>query len=330
MSGRVADIQAFLVGNGWGEAVIKPVAGDAGVRRYSRLRLGERAAILMDWAPCPADEYSLAVKLAGGLAPFLEIAEFLRENNLSAPETIAVDEERGLLLQEDFGDFSFGEFWKKDVPKRKEAYRHAVSVLVALLGAPPIEKDSYSGDIMMKEAGLFLEHYLPFRNIHLPERAYTEWEEIWRELLPHLMSTAQVLVLRDYHSPNLLYLPEREGVRQCGIIDFQDGLWGTACYDLVSLLQDGRIAIAADFEKEMLSFYLAESGAEEKSFLSAYWIVSVQRNCKILGIFTRLAGEGRRGYLAHLDHLEGYLRRALQQPVLKPLRKWWGDYVYTD
>ena len=62
-------------------------------------------------------------------------------------------------------------------------------------------------------------------------------------------------VLRDYHSPNLLWLPEREGVARIGLLDFQDAVMGPAAYDLASLLQDARVDVPEMMEIALLSRY---------------------------------------------------------------------------
>ena len=137
-------------------------------------------------------------------------------------------------------------------------------------------------------------------------------------------------VLRDYHSPNLIWLPEREGVKKVGILDFQDALLGPLAYDVVSLLQDARLDVPEALERELLARYCSARGAQNKDFsgdrfVSLYATLGAQRNSKILGIFARLAKrDGKRGYLAHIPRVARYLERDLAHPALAALRRFYA------
>ena len=137
-------------------------------------------------------------------------------------------------------------------------------------------------------------------------------------------------MLRDYHSPNLMWLPEREGIRRVGILDFQDALSGPLAYDLVSLLQDARLDVPEALEREQLARYCAARGAQSQQFSSdqfvaLYATLGAQRNSKILGIFARLAKrDGKRGYLAHIPRVARYLERDLAHPALAELRRFYA------
>jgi aminoglycoside/choline kinase family phosphotransferase len=140
-------------------------------------------------------------------------------------------------------------------------------------------------------------------------------------------------VLRDYHSPNLLWLPSREGVAQVGILDFQDALMGPAAYDVASLLMDARVDIPADMAITLLSRYVvgrlaANPKFSPDEFARQYVTLGAQRSSKILGIFARLAKrDGKRRYLAHLPRVWNYLTRALSHPSLAKLNQWYQENV---
>ena len=132
-------------------------------------------------------------------------------------------------------------------------------------------------------------------------------------------------MLRDYHSPNLLWLPEREGIARVGVIDFQDAMRGPAAYDLVSLLQDARVDVAAELEAHCSTTTVPastarETGFDRDAFGFAYAALGAQRNTKIVGIFARLAKrDGKPGYLRHIPRLWRYLERDLAHPRLAAL-----------
>jgi aminoglycoside/choline kinase family phosphotransferase len=139
--------------------------------------------------------------------------------------------------------------------------------------------------------------------------------------------------LRDYHSPNLIWLGDREGLRRVGLLDFQDAVLGPAAYDVASLLQDARVTVPADLELRLLGLYARERKAADPAFdmtafAGSYAIVAAQRATKILGIFARLnKRDGKPQYLAHLPRIEAYLRRNLAHPTLAGLRWWYESHV---
>jgi aminoglycoside/choline kinase family phosphotransferase len=140
-------------------------------------------------------------------------------------------------------------------------------------------------------------------------------------------------VLRDYHSPNLLWLPDREGIARVGVLDFQDALLGPAPYDLVSLLQDARVDVPDQMEITLLGRYVkarlaADEDFQTNPFVQLYVTLGVQRATKILGIFARLdRRDGKPQYLRHLPRIWRYLRRSLIHPALDDLKAWYDTHV---
>jgi hypothetical protein len=140
-------------------------------------------------------------------------------------------------------------------------------------------------------------------------------------------------VLRDFHSPNLLWLPNRKGLARLGILDFQDAVMGPDAYDLASLLQDARVDVAEATELALLGRYLRRRRADDADFDGAQFIqlyvtLAAQRASKILGIFARLdARDGKPQYLRHMPRIWGYLQRSLAHPALAPLGAWYGEHV---
>jgi aminoglycoside/choline kinase family phosphotransferase len=173
-----------------------------------------------------------------------------------------------------------------------------------------------------------LEWYLPDRNVTLPPRAHAEFILIWRELLTKALEAPRTWMLRDFHSPNLIWLENREGIARVGVIDFQDAVIGPAAYDLVSLLQDARIDVPEDIEIAMLARYVSRRRAADPSFdpsafAETYAAMSAQRNTRLLGTFARLnRRDGKPHYLRHQPRIWTYLTRAFAHPSLAALREW--------
>ena len=163
----------------------------------------------------------------------------------------------------------------------------------------------------------------------MPEEVRRSYVELWLPLLKHTAEADNTLILRDYHSPNLMWLPGRAGLQRIGILDFQDALLGPAAYDLVSLLQDARLDVPEALEARQFARYCAARSTSDPQFSSdqfsvLYATLGAQRNSKILGIFARLAKrDGKRGYLAHIPRVALYLKRNLAHPALASLRAWY-------
>ena len=148
----------------------------------------------------------------------------------------------------------------------------------------------------------------------------------WRDLLGKTAALPRTWVLRDFHSPNLIWLDERPDIAKVGIIDFQDAVLGPAAYDLVSLLQDARIDVPEQLELALLTRYIkarhaADDTFDPAGFAEIYAIMSAQRNTRLLGTFARLnRRDGKPQYLRHQPRIWTYLDRSLAHPVLAGLR----------
>jgi len=344
---RLVEIEHFLATTDYAEAGAQYLQGDASTRGYARLVLPDRTAILMN-APRQPDgppirdgkPYSALVHLAEDVTPFVAVGSALRERGLSAPAIYAFDLAHGLLLLEDLGDRVFTSEVASGRPL-SELYGAAVEVLLALGTEPPPKQlpieghaaymlPAYDADAMLTEALLLVDWYWPaLHGKPAPEAVREEFMGLWRPLLRAAAHADRAWVLRDFHSPNLMWLPEREGIKRVGLLDFQDALQGPAAYDLVSLLQDARLDVPEALEAGLLDRYCAARGAREPHFSSdefrtLYATLGTQRNSKILGIFARLAKrDGKRGYLSHLPRVARYLARDLSHPALGALRAWY-------
>ncbi|HHK74405.1 MAG TPA: hypothetical protein ENJ57_04475, partial [Rhizobiales bacterium] len=163
-----------------------------------------------------------------------------------------------------------------------------------------------------------------------PETVKNEYLTGWRACLGKL-SNQRTLVLRDYHSPNLLWLAGRKGARRAGLIDFQDAVIGPPAYDLVSLLQDARVDVPPEREAVLFRLYAERAGfdAKTKQILQTDMaLMGAQRAAKILGIFVRLARrDGKPGYLKHLPRVGAALARNLAHPALAPIQGWFARYL---
>jgi tRNA threonylcarbamoyl adenosine modification protein YjeE len=341
---RLKALRQFLEGAGYLEAKRRRMAGDASTRSYARLIRDDGVVILMNSPRRPdgGKTYATAVHLAEDVKPFVAIANGLRERGFSAPAIHHSDLDAGFLITEDFGGEGIIE---GDPPAPiTERYEASTDMLVALHSAPlPAELPLAAGlsyaipvfdtDALLVEIGLMLEWYLPDRGAVLSDDLRAEFVTLWRDLLAKPAAAAKTWVLRDFHSPNLIWLGERQGIARVGIIDFQDAVLGPASYDLVSLLQDARIDVPEPLELALLTRYIkarraADDGFDAAEFAGLYAIMSAQRNTRLLGTFARLnRRDGKPQYLRHQPRIWTYLTRSLAHPVLAPLRAWFSANV---
>jgi len=259
------------------------------------------------------------------VAPFIQIDEHLLELNFSAPATLARDEQKGLLLLEDFGDESFARLLDAG-GQAEPLLALATDVLIALHGHPraiPSGLRSYSPEAMLADIELFLE----WRTPKISEQGRNEFKTVWSEVLPWAHQVPASLLLRDYHAANLMWLAGRGGVRRAGLLDFQDAYQGPITYDLVSLLEDARRDFPDALREKMQARYLSEFPAlERKAFDTSLAILAALRHTRVLAIFERLSRrEGKHDYKKlHTPRVERLLWRALRHPQLAGV-KWWME-----
>ncbi len=346
---RLEATQRILRKSGWSNARRVPMYGDASTRIYERLvRPNGETAILMI-SPARPDgppirrgrSYSAIAKLAENVNAFVAVDRGLRALGFSAPKIFGEDLEAGLLVLEDLGQEPVVDE-NGPIPER---YAEAVRLLSRLHGTVlpqvlPVADGvdhilpSYDMEALQIEVDLLLEWYVPhIAGKTLSSPAKFEFANLWTETLREIVETTPTWTLRDFHSPNLLWLEDREDVKRLGVIDFQDAVLGHPGYDMASLLQDARVDVSSDLELKLLGLYIRERRSADETFdmaafAQAYAILGAQRATKILGIFSRLdKRDGKPQYLKHMPRIENYLRRSLSHPGLARLKEWYDTYL---
>ena len=346
---RLNTLRNFLEGAGFLDAQRERMPGDASTRSYARLIRDDGTSILMNSPRRPdgpalydGKSYSGAVHLAEDVKPFVAIDNGLRARGFSAPAIRHADLDLGFLITEDFGSAGIID---GDPPQPiAERYEAAVDMLAALhreslpetlLLTPQLAYDIpvFDIDAWLVEIGLMLEWYLPQRGRELSHQQRDEFIAMWRTLLEKPAAAPRTWVLRDFHSPNIIWLGDRTGILRVGLIDFQDAVLGPAAYDLVSLLQDARIDVPEQLELSLLTRYIrarraADASYDAASFAELYAIMSAQRNTRLLGTFARLNGrDGKPQYMRHQPRIWTYLNRSLAHPALAVFREWYAANV---
>jgi tRNA threonylcarbamoyl adenosine modification protein YjeE len=346
---RMTALNGFLAQAGFTEADRRRIQGDASTRSYERLRKDNQNYILMssprrtDGPPVRGGKpYSAIAHLAEDVTPFIAVANALNERGFSAPKILKADPIAGLVILEDLG--TEGIVTGNPPSPIESRYEVALDVLVELHGQPvtdllPVspgityQMPSYDLDAFLIEAELLLDWYLPMLEVKVAPSRRDSFLKLWHDALRPVLNSPPTWVLRDYHSPNLMWLPARQGTARIGLLDFQDAVMGPAAYDVASLLHDARVDVPEMVEIALLSRYtkarrLADPSFDAPAFVQLYATLAAQRASKILGIFARLDRRDHKPqYLRHIPRIWGYLQRALAHPSLGPLKSWYDATV---
>lgn len=343
---RLREIDEFLSANTNG-GTLQYLQGDASTRAYARITPPDAAFVLMDSPRMPDGPpirdglpYSRIAHLAEDVTAFHALADALGACGLIVPTVRAFDHERGLLLIDDLGDLTLGRAVEQG-EDLQALWSTALDGLIALRAHIPAERlpvaassiehvlHRYDRTALTIEIELLTDWFWPaLKGAPIPADVKAEFLALWDAQIDRLEALPVGWVLRDYHSPNLMWLPDH----RVGALDFQDAMRGPWAYDVVSLLQDARLDVPENAEQALLDHYRQEVHRREPNFDAsefdwAYAVLGAQRNTKLLGIFTRLAHrDGKPAYLAHIPRIWRYLERDLKHPALAELEGWFDAH----
>lgn len=315
MHSRESEIIAFLKSHDLGAATRTSLVADASFRRYERIKNGTHVSVLMDAPP----ETNLPVKI------FADVTTLLQNAGISVPEIFGANFDRGFLLIEDFGNDLFANLCRSNPEMETDLYRAAIDVLLQVQKYTPCDSlPPYDLATYQRETDLALEWYYPATTGNQPSDAqFSTLRTLIKDATDAFEPFDRCTILRDFHAENLLWLPQRSGVKRVGLLDYQDALAGHPAYDVVSLLEDARRDTSAELPNEMKSYFIAQSGINEATFNQAYHTLGAQRNLKIIGLFTRLAArDGKVQYLELIERVWNHLMHDLSHPALDDLENW--------
>ncbi len=334
-------LRQFLAKHGHGDSPRSHLTGDASTRSYELIQPpGKSSLILMDAPPQPdgppildGKPYSQIAHLAENMRSFVGVADRLRENGFRVPEIFAHDLDLGLLLIENLGSTGIVDAKGKAICERylasmetlAEIHNHTWQSSVDLADGSTHTLPPFDRDAILIEVDLLAQWYAPYKLGHpLSREQLAGFSAVWQDLVPIIQSAEPSILLRDYHSPNIIWMDNAVGADRTALIDFQDALIGPTAYDVASIAQDARIPIRPELESQLIDRYLMHRNSiDVDSFKQAYAILAAQRVTKVLGIFVRLSQrDDKHIYLGNLPHVESYLKRALQHPVLGAYREW--------
>ena len=301
---------------------IRPIAGDASFRKFYRLTLNKSSKII---ALVEKEKYK-------NLIVYSAINKFLRDNRIFAPRVFTQDYAKGIMIMEDFGDLTFHKIL---LGKRNKlpVYKKLVDLLIKIQKIQPKKKlrtifakshiiDKYSIKYLHQESDLFFDWYLPlFFNQKKVSNMKLMIKKILSKLYKRLNFPNSYFVHRDYHVSNLMKVG-----RKIGVIDSQDALIGNPAYDLVSLIDDVRIKTSIKLKNQIYSYYLTKTAKIYKlnssKFLEDFNVLSVQRNLKIIGIFSRLFKRDKKNkYLKLIPYTWQLLEMRMSSKIFSELKK---------
>lgn len=344
---RSEALTRLLAETGFASAERKPLAGDASTRRYERLALSDRRAILMDAPPSnesppcplgagPAERRGLGWNATSRLAAsrveaFVAVASHLRGLGLSAPEIYGANFAAGYAVIEDLGDALYARVIPDAGADEIALYEEAARVLAHVHQAPiPSKLEGgaavwpvldYDALALEVNADLFVEWIPRASDVRIGDADRARWEKVRDGLIVKALGFPRALTIRDYHAENLLWLPERTGLKRVGLLDFQDAVRGWRTWDFAMLLHDARRDVSAEASQAAIRTYLDATGVNAAEFQRELAVLGAINAMRILGIFSRLAGrDGKTRYLSFMPREWGHLKRALEHPALEDAR----------
>ena len=314
MVSRINQINNFLKNNQIETKNLIPIKNDASFRKYFRVD----KKILMDADP----------HLGEDVGSFININHVLREFKLNVPEIFTIDKENGFLLLEDLGENIFSQILNSE--NEEQLYKQAIDVLVEIY-KKDLNKfsnftflEKYSVEKLQDESQLFIEWYLKkYLKINITDTDIKDFKDIINKIFNNLDTKFEKLVLRDYHVDNLILQKSKLGLKQVGILDFQDAVLGSSSYDLISIIEDVRRPISKDLKNILIKYFIDLTGYDSNQLEKELAFYSVQRNLKILGIFSRLnLRDNKSKYMQYNDIAWKYIESNLNNPTMSDLKVW--------
>ena len=280
-----------------GDFIIENIKGDASKRKYYRASSGRKSLIIMD-----------SSREKRNFKNFLKFSDILARNNIKIPKIIKKDLSNNILALEDFGD---NLIIKRSSSKNFfEIYEKSIKNIIKIQKVRNKKISFYSDEKYFKESSLFIEWVLEiFFSFDITNKDKNKIKKEIIKLIDGLSLKKKFLVHRDYHSKNIFYKNKK-----IIIIDYQDAVYGSPLYDLVSLVNDCYKDINDNNRKKLLTFFrnnfnnLLKNNLSKDELIHNFYLLSVQRHMKASGIFCRLSKKNNRNdYLKYLRRTFNYI-----------------------
>ena len=263
---------------------LKKIKGDASFRKFYRNK-NNRSIVV----------YAKKDKVKN-LLIYDAVNKILNKNKILAPKLINQNYKNNYIEVEDFGDNTLFKVLKHNKTNKELFFRKILKTLSRLqlikdkqvvnLNRQKYKVQKYDNKILLNEAKLFSEWYATRKINKFKIRKFKKvFENEVKKLLSKLNFKNDTFVHRDFHVSNLMYVKNN-----IAVIDSQDALIGNKAYDLASLVDDVRFETSNKLKNKILNNYFKKlKKTEINKFVNDFEILSVLRNLKIIGIFSRLA-----------------------------------------
>ena len=311
-------IGSLLIRNKISKFKLEQIKSDASFREYYRVL---DTNLLIMYAPKDKGE---------SLVNFERINKILSSINLSVSKIYDADYQNDLLLIEDFGNDIFSK--KLNSSNEKNLYEKAIHLLSTIHNHSDLKVENlkkYNFEILLHESELFIEWYLEKHlKLNLNDSEKNEFQNILEKHFNSLTLKQNNLVLRDFHVDNLIYLNDRDGIHQLGLIDYQDALIGSSVYDFVSLIEDVRHPIKNDLKNSLIEMYSKLISVDQNELKREISFYSIQRNLKIIGIFSRLKyRDDKMNYFPMIEVAWSFITSHLNNNEYKDLSNWMNNIM---
>ena len=269
--------------------------GDASFRSFFRKKENGNSTIIV---------YAKKEKFRN-LLVYDAINKIFIKNKILAPKLYSQKYKKNSIEIEDFGDQTIFKILKKKNSNKLRYFKQIIKLLIQIQSIKSRKVKNfrnrnysipkYKKNILINEANLFCDWYVKKNLSKSKGKKFSKnFRKIVKNLTFGLKLKDDILVHRDFHVSNLILVNN-----QIGIIDSQDALIGNRAYDLASLIDDVRLKTSISIKKKILNLYLKkQKKIDIKKFINDFEILSILRNLKIIGIFTRLAvRDGKKNYL---------------------------------
>ena len=274
---------------------LKKIKGDASFRKFYRKKSKNTNSIIV-----------LAKKeKIKNLIIYEAINRILNKNKILAPKLIKENYKKNYIEIQDFGDHTIFKILKRKKVNKFLYFKKIIDLLIRiqLIKNRSIKNfknkiyhiPKYNEKILIDEANLFSKWYVEENQKNSKKKTFSKkFNKVIKELISKLSLKNNVFVHRDFHVSNLMLVRN-----EIGVIDSQDALIGNRAYDLASLIDDVRFKTSKSFKKKVYDYYLKkQKNLIKNKFKNDFEILSVLRNLKIIGIFTRLSlRDGKKKYI---------------------------------
>ena len=280
--------------------IISEIKGDASKRKYYRAEEESKSLIIMD--------SSLEKR---NFNNFLKYTKLFKNNNIKVPNIISEDSDKKILIIEDLGNNLI--YDKTNKNNLLKIYKSAIKNILNIQKIKNKNISFYKKEKYFSESSLFIEWVIKkFINLNISKSDENKLIKSLNFLVNSINNKSNKLVHRDYHSKNIFFKDDK-----ITIIDYQDSLYGSPIYDLVSLLNDCYRDIDHKQKNILINYFLSEFNQDNKvnfskdEFIYNFNLISAQRHMKASGIFCRLSIKSdRHNYLQHLNRTFNYILKA--------------------